>query len=113
MEREVPVPDRSAGDHLVQFGVLELFRAGPREQFLAVHQRDFQAQIIQQLVAMFGQAALRSFDPLDASVVGLSPKGLGHLYLDARQQENIGRQTGVLARANLRAQRKQKQPGVH
>ena len=31
---------------VVQFRVLELFRAGPCEQFLAVHQRDFEAQVI-------------------------------------------------------------------
>ena len=89
------VADGAGGHHVAQVGVLEIFRAGPAEHLMSIHQRDLQPQGVLQLELTRGGGAARPLHGLDTSVVGLARETLQHVRADSRQQRDIRRQLRV------------------
>ena len=70
---------RRAAYHLAQFALVEFLRTGPREDLLAVDQRNFQPQLVRQFEAAPGIAAARPLNTHLAGVVGLAEKHCPHV----------------------------------
>ena len=89
VQSEIAVTDGAAAHQVADAPILELPSAGPGEQLLAVDQRHFQPDCVEQLEAAFRSDAAGPLDGLHARVIGHALEVLRGRHAYARQPDHF------------------------